>query len=72
MKSIKTIIKEWNETHDTYATIDRHPEGFERIIMVKDNHYVILDLIEDVEVTMELLEELYEEGYRKKYLSDGV
>ena len=72
MNSIKTIIKEWNDTRDTYATIDRHPEGFERIIMVKDNHYVILDLIEDIEVTMELLEELYEEGYRKKYLSDGV
>ena len=61
-------LKKWNAEHDIYATIDRRLDGTKRVIMMRGNHMMIGDKVD--EITEELLEEMYEEGFRGEDLSD--
>lgn len=61
-------IKAWNAEHDAYATIDRRPDGTKKVIMVRGNHMMISDKVDNI--TEDLLEEMYEEGFRGEDLSD--
>lgn len=56
------IVREWNQKHDAYATIDRNGNGQNKVLVIKGNRIVSREIRD--QISEELLDDAYAEIIR--------